>query len=49
LVVGYPSLYAPDLLIRLGLWFCIDKWLLIRWELRRCIYTVTFAFRPASQ
>jgi hypothetical protein len=35
-------IYTADLLIRLGLRFCIDKFLLIRWELRRCIYTVAF-------
>src|ERR1017187_504013 len=47
--LGYlPFVYIQtgDLLIRLGLRFCIDKWLLIRLELRRCIYTVTWAFRP---
>jgi hypothetical protein len=34
--------------MRLGLRFCIYKWLLIRLELWRCIYTVTYAFRTAS-
>ena len=46
LCVVTPFCIYTCLLIRLGLRFCIDKWLLIRLELWRCIYTVTWAFRP---
>jgi hypothetical protein len=46
-VVTPLCIYTCDLLMRLGLRFCIDKWLLIRLELRRCIYTATFCF-PAA-